>query len=260
MSPNSQGSGSIERSLRLDEDPHSKPITSAQVTTLNNSQTPREPASSGLPLPAVYRMTFRHVNCQGPMREADDPPSRDVCDLTIPTWPSSVPYNLLNQLESMPYDIGSWTFDPDAPIHYRETPSCQTCPFSVYCLLVMFSRQYYADNVTHHDNSKEGHEVRVVSARIVWADPRPAIRDASEDPCAARFIIVSKEHLALVQARGHVDHIHVEFETQRPRTVLEKYQWRYSETKIWIRRHKADIKEALMRPIAVRVLKLYVER
>ncbi|KAI1166280.1 hypothetical protein F5B18DRAFT_606656 [Nemania serpens] len=189
-------------------------------------------------------MTFRHVNCRGPKRSAGDPQSRDVCDLSIPAWPSSVPYDILNELESMPYDIDGWSFDPDTTSPDTEGPSCRTCPFSIYYLLALYSRQYYVDSDTHHNHSKRGHGLRIVNARIVWANPRPALRASSKDSGAAHSIAISKEHLALVQARKHIDHIHVEFETKRGQGVGSSQL--KSRVARWVRQRKSDIKARFM--------------
>ncbi|KAI1187474.1 hypothetical protein F5B17DRAFT_319111 [Nemania serpens] len=264
MSSYPQANGLPERSHRFNEDfPHSQPTASMQVNASNNSQTSRDAASSGLPVPSVYRMTFRHVNCRGPMRAADEPPSHDVCDLTVPTWPSSVPYDILNELESMPYDIHGWRFNPDANPYEMEVPSCRTCPFSIYYLLTLYAHRYYADNDTHHSRNKKGHGIRVAAARIVWADPHPVFLESYNDYCAAHSIAISKEHLALVQARGHIDHIHIEFETRRGLEFFEKHRMRSLRIKSWIarwvRQRKSDLKEGLIEIVASRVRRLYVE-
>ncbi|KAI1115800.1 hypothetical protein F5Y14DRAFT_460020 [Nemania sp. NC0429] len=170
--------------------------------------------SPRIPMPAVYRMTFRHVNCPGLMRKVGGRPSPYACDLRIPAWPSSVPYDLLNEMESMPYDIDGWTYDPDAATCYTESPPCRTCPYSIYYLLAVYTREYFNDSHMHHRHSKKGWGIRVVNAHIVWADPRPVFRDACREAGMDQYISISREQLALVQARGHIDHIHVEFETK----------------------------------------------
>ncbi|GAP88926.1 hypothetical protein SAMD00023353_1700050 [Rosellinia necatrix] len=153
----------------------------------------------------MYRMTFRYVKCRGPYQPIVVPRTPHRCDVPVPCWPSSLSPKVLR---------GWWT-------RYRNytyfPPCCGTqrdpndlrvnlCGTALVAEAFRFDEEIYAFIYDYTHAMLAAAQVKggllwIARARIVWA----------AEPPAPHSIAVTREHLELVQQRGHIDHIHVDF-------------------------------------------------
>lgn len=217
----------------------SRPSTDSDRTTAQaDPRTTPTSTSTNIPMPAIYRMTFRHLNCGNIERDSSDPSPHWTCDLQTPTWPQQIPLSSMARLQRLPYDEDGrntryqrrWCAGCGEPervdgIRSIANNTCASfCPSSIYKLLAEYA-QAYVDAGSRHNYGRRGYKLWVVNAWIVWAAPLPRRRGPDEErgSCAPpHTVALTREHLVLMHAKGHIDHIHVEFWTERRRGTLEK--------------------------------------
>ncbi|KAI8952528.1 hypothetical protein F4801DRAFT_588988 [Xylaria longipes] len=211
----------------LDKGSQSPPPDSQLNTLLDrNLYDTRVHLDSGLSSPEhMYRMTFRFVKWKGPLHpiELRYPINETLTPShlpsgSVPTWPSVLAPKILR---------GWWQRYRE----YKYSPSCCTdqnnsddsrhemCNIRPDEEAFRYDDEIYAFiyDYTHDmlDTARiKDNLLHIVNARIIWAVPAPISAKLSEQHKfrVTHSSAVTQEHLALVRERGHIDHIHVDFQ------------------------------------------------
>ncbi|KAI0436075.1 hypothetical protein F4803DRAFT_557364 [Xylaria telfairii] len=209
-----------------DEGSQSHPPSSQLSTLLDrNSYDTRVLLNSGLSTPELYRMTFRLVKCKGlfhpielyfPPNETLTPPN--LPNGSVPSWPSVLAPNILRgwwkRYQDYKYSSSccSNTNSPDDPRHEMShiRPDEEAFKYDDEIYAFIYDYTHAMLDTARIKNSL----IYIVNARIIWAVPAPnsAILSEQHKFRVAHGPAVTQEHLALVRARGHIDHIHVDFQ------------------------------------------------